>query len=314
MSVSGEIREIPISRLIVNRKINARRELGDISELKDSIAEVGLLQPLIVRPSSKRGYYEIVVGRRRYEAIRQLINEGRIEWRKVRCIVRHLDDAEALALSLSENLQRGDLTEDEIKEAIKTLYEEWKRPDLIALRLGVKLEFVQKFLTIAEILGKEVKVTRRPGRWREKPRRDEVPVTILVEADKITETITKVVGRGRVDEEKLRREVVKRAAPLKQKQVQYVKEHLERKLSKVDVNVPDKVVEIALKEIEEVGKRLENRKQVTILIDRTLLSKVRALAKDLNINDDDVIECAVRFSLERSEFVDYLKSSMGQLI
>ncbi|GAA3266824.1 Chromosome (plasmid) partitioning protein ParB [Lactococcus lactis subsp. lactis] len=61
--------------LIENKKNNY--ELSDIEQLADSIEQLGLLQPLLVKKVSS-GKYEIVAGHRRFNAIKKLISENRI--------------------------------------------------------------------------------------------------------------------------------------------------------------------------------------------------------------------------------------------
>ena len=92
---------------------NVRKSLGDITELKLSIEEKGILQPLLVRPLKNR--FEIVVGSRRYEAAKAL------GLRKVPAIIKPMGDTEALSLSLVENIQRSDLELEEEAEGVLRL-------------------------------------------------------------------------------------------------------------------------------------------------------------------------------------------------
>ena len=100
-----------------------------IEELKQSIQEHGILQPLIVRKSIKG--YEIVVGERRYRAAK----EANLE--KVPVVVRKIGERQMMELAVLENLQREDLTPIEEANAYKMLME---RLDLtqedLAKRLG----------------------------------------------------------------------------------------------------------------------------------------------------------------------------------
>lgn len=96
---------------------SARLEIseGELSELKESIKEQGLLQPLVVTPRGDR--FEIVAGDRRFLAVRTL------GWDLVPCAVRKTDKAEAVILRAVENLQRVDLTpieEAKIYEGLHT--------------------------------------------------------------------------------------------------------------------------------------------------------------------------------------------------
>lgn len=87
-----------------------------IEELKQSIQEYGIIQPLIVRKSIKG--YEIVAGERRFRAAKEA---GLTE---VPAIVKDYDDAKMMEIALLENLQREDLTIIEEAEAYKNLMEQ----------------------------------------------------------------------------------------------------------------------------------------------------------------------------------------------
>ena len=78
-----------------------------LAELSASIREVGLLNPILVRPNGKD--YEIVHGERRFKACESLGLET------IRAEVRELSDEQAFLIALTENIQRHDL--DPIEEA-----------------------------------------------------------------------------------------------------------------------------------------------------------------------------------------------------
>lgn len=100
-----------------------------IEELKQSILEHGILQPIIVRKSIKG--YEIVVGERRYRAAK----EANLE--KVPVVVRALTEQQMMELAVLENLQREDLTPIEEAAAYQLLMEKLKvTQEELAKRLG----------------------------------------------------------------------------------------------------------------------------------------------------------------------------------
>ncbi len=101
--------DLETNKLFVG-ETNVRKSVGDITELKLSIQEKGILQPLLVRP--RKSKYEIIVGSRRYEAAKA------VGLKKVPAIIRPLADAEAVSLSLVENIQRNDLELEEEAEGI----------------------------------------------------------------------------------------------------------------------------------------------------------------------------------------------------
>lgn len=100
-----------------------------IDELKQSILEHGILQPIIVRKSIKG--YEIVVGERRYRAAK----EAKLE--TVPVVVRELNEQQMMELSVLENLQREDLTPIEEAAAYQMLMQKLElTQEQLANRLG----------------------------------------------------------------------------------------------------------------------------------------------------------------------------------
>ena len=89
-----------------------------IEELKVSIQEYGIIQPLILRQSIKG--YEIVAGERRYRAAKEA------GLSTVPAIIKDLTDEKMMEIALLENLQREDLSIIEEAYAYKNLLEELK--------------------------------------------------------------------------------------------------------------------------------------------------------------------------------------------
>lgn len=108
----------PIGRMVPIEQIDPnpnqpRQVMGDLSELMASIAEKGVIEPLIVRQKGRR--YQIVAGERRYQAAVQ------VGLRELPVVVRDVDDTEIIEVALVENLQRKDLTPFEEAEALHAL-------------------------------------------------------------------------------------------------------------------------------------------------------------------------------------------------
>jgi ParB family transcriptional regulator, chromosome partitioning protein len=106
-----------------------RQSMGDLSELMASIAEKGILEPLLVRAVGSR--FQIIAGERRYQAAVQ------VGLPELPVVVRDVDEAETIELALIENIQRKDLTPFEEAEALYSLAErnDYTHEDL-AKRLG----------------------------------------------------------------------------------------------------------------------------------------------------------------------------------
>lgn len=91
-----------------------------LEELAASIKSQGLIQPVLVRPLSTPGQFELVAGERRWRACRMAGLET------IDCIVRRMDDYESMAIALIENLQREDLNPIEEARALGQIKEHFK--------------------------------------------------------------------------------------------------------------------------------------------------------------------------------------------
>lgn len=103
-----------------------------LHELAQSIAEQGLLQPLLVRPHPEQeGSYQLIAGERRWRACRLAGLQA------VAALIRQISDSEALVIGLVENLQRQDLNPVEEAQAMGRLMRELSiSQDELARRLG----------------------------------------------------------------------------------------------------------------------------------------------------------------------------------
>ncbi len=88
---------------------------GDLEELASSIMQVGILQPIIVRPDGTG--YEIIAGERRYQAA------CKAGMKTVPVIIKDIDETTSLELALIENIQRSNLNTIEEARAYRELIE-----------------------------------------------------------------------------------------------------------------------------------------------------------------------------------------------
>ena len=111
----GGVREIEIGRIRPNPE-QPRVQFTEeaIDELADSIAERGVLQPILLRPHGDGGF-EIVAGERRWRAAQ------RARLHTIPAIVREIDDSTAAEITLIENIQREDLNAIEEAEGYRQL-------------------------------------------------------------------------------------------------------------------------------------------------------------------------------------------------
>jgi len=113
----GKVVTLRLSEIVPNRA-QPRKQFDEnaLAELAESIAQHGVIQPLLVRPLAD-GTYQLVAGERRWRASRQA---GLTE---VPVTVREMTDKEAAQLALIENLQREDLNPMEEANGYRTLME-----------------------------------------------------------------------------------------------------------------------------------------------------------------------------------------------
>lgn len=189
---------IRVSARNVRRNLAAGTEDGDVAELAASIESQGLLNPPLLRDAGD-GNYEVIAGQRRLLACR------RLGWVEVASLVRQLDDGEALAASLSENVQRADMDPLDKALAIKALEEMLGSLAAVAHRLGLSLPTVRRYhslLGLAPELRQRIETGNGPAHVGFLSRlADRFPDPIAQ-----TEVYEKVAGfTGRVAEEITRR-------------------------------------------------------------------------------------------------------------
>lgn len=115
-----------------------------LARLADSIRSQGLIQPIVVRRRS--GEYELIAGERRWRAA-QLAGLAQLP-----ALVREIDDHEAAALALIENLQREDLDPVEQAVAMRRLIDEFAMThQQVADVLGVSRPMVSNALRLLDL-------------------------------------------------------------------------------------------------------------------------------------------------------------------
>ncbi len=120
--ISSSNKLVPISNLNRNKyQPRMKFDKEKISELSSSIAENGLIQPIVVRPmKGEVDKFEIIAGERRWLAAQQA------GLHEVPVVVLNLNDNQSLEVAIVENIQREDLNSIEEAKAYEKLVNEFK--------------------------------------------------------------------------------------------------------------------------------------------------------------------------------------------
>lgn len=141
----GQILEISVADIDVNAE-QPRKDFDEetLRELAASIAQVGLLQPILVIRQDDR--YRIVAGERRLRAAKMA------GLRQIPCILREFSETEQLVASLIENLQREDLNPIEEALAVRALMDACGlTQEQAAVRLGKSRPAVANLLRLLSL-------------------------------------------------------------------------------------------------------------------------------------------------------------------
>jgi len=144
-----EYRNVSLS-LLSESKTNPRRTFEEttLKELADSIRTQGVLSPLLVRPITENGF-EIIAGARRYRAA-QIAEQATVPVRIV-----NLSEAEAVEMSIVENLQRKEIHPMEEAQGFRALLdlEEPKYSiEQIGARVGKSPAFIAQRLKLTDLI------------------------------------------------------------------------------------------------------------------------------------------------------------------
>lgn len=127
--VEKGVQQVPVAQLRAS-PLQPRQRFDDAAsaELTASVAERGVLQPIVVRPVD--GGYEVVAGERRYRAAQTA------GLTTIPAVVRELSDRETLEIAIIENLQREDLNDMEEARAFKQLLDFGLNQEQVASAVG----------------------------------------------------------------------------------------------------------------------------------------------------------------------------------
>lgn len=125
---------------------NPRKDLGDLTELKDSIRMNGILQNLtVIERDADAGEYTVIIGHRRLAAARLA------GFSPLPCMVVEMDEKEQLCTMLAENMQRSDLTIYEQAQGFQMMLDLGESIESIAKQSGFSESTVRRRIKLAEL-------------------------------------------------------------------------------------------------------------------------------------------------------------------
>jgi len=271
--MSELVKEVDLTKIHPNR-LNPRLDVNvaRLDELAESIRQVGLLEPLIVRPAGES--YEVVVGERRFRA------SQKAGLRRVPVIIRHYTDNEVLELNLIENVHREDMSAVEkgnsCRQLMKNYPEKYPNEKAVARAIGISETTLRSWLQLVSApveLQKMIAPAEKIGIPRQKGKIDwDTAVTI-------TRSIKEPERQIEVAESISKRPIYRRVA---------------RKVIQEAAKRPETSVREIMKEIVEAPYELPFRlKHMTPILEKVKTQTSRKGIPDPKIKVGAIIHAAV---------------------
>ena len=145
-----EFREIPLGELTIGTgQVRTRNVSQEVDELADSIAKVGLLEPIVVSPTAD-GRYEIITGQRRFLAHQELGKEN--IWAAI--LSEPVDEITAKVISVTENLVRRDLHSSDLIDVCTYLYKRYGSVRAVSEETGLAYQKVGEYVKYDQLIPK----------------------------------------------------------------------------------------------------------------------------------------------------------------
>ncbi|WP_242139633.1 ParB/RepB/Spo0J family partition protein [Sphingomonas sp. TREG-RG-20F-R18-01] len=156
-----ELKHIELANLAVSGLNMRGKGKADIANILPSVRARGVLVPLIVRANGTPDTYEIVAGKRRYQAALTVAEETGEQEALPCAVIAAGDDASALEASLIENVARLDPDEVTRWESFTRLVREGRKPEQIAATFGLTELQVKRTLALGNLLPRIRNLYRR---------------------------------------------------------------------------------------------------------------------------------------------------------
>ncbi len=200
-------KNIPLKDIFLG-ELNERLDPGDIDGLAKSIAQVGVLEPLLVRPVADK--FEVIAGGRRYRAASQA------GVKTVPCVVKEMDDISALKASFHENEERKSASPLEYGMLCWKMAQRAESIKEVADNLGKTQTWVESRINAYELYRKaNVRLTEKgPGGKYLGSESEMEPTLGIVDANQIMQvisspTVKRYIARVGGDRETVRNALVR---------------------------------------------------------------------------------------------------------
>ena len=273
MAKITEYREIPLGDLAIGKgQARTRDTHKDIDQLAESIKTQGLLQPIVVCESDQLGKWEILTGQRRFLAHKIL----KLETITAAVLDERVDEAEAKAISITENLIRRKLSGPELIDGITFLYNKYGTAKAVHEATGIPYADVRNYVKYPRLMP-ALKGIVDDG---------EVDIKVAIRAQDAAEVDD--IPPKEEDAVKLAREM-KSMSDAQRKKV--VKERQERPESSVD-------------DVIEQARTSSRITQVVVTLSQDAHTALQRYAKDQDLNQDEAAAGIIEETLKSSGFLE----------
>lgn len=255
---------IPITKIDIEEKWNVRtlEKEKKIDELKESLLEYDLLQPIVVFQEGDR--FKLIIGQRRLRAFKELKKEGYSKFNEIPAVIlpKKPDEEKAKILSLSENIHRVELNRADIVEVIGLLYRKYnKSAKKVAKVLGKSISYIYEYLKVEDAPGPIKKMY-----YEKKIGRDDVRRLMEMTSDKTKMT-------------QIAKEMVKEKLTRPQKE----------RLPEVIKHLPEASAEQLIKEV----KKPKIEEKIIVPLSPELIEALDIAVKDVGLGREEIAKKAL---------------------
>ncbi len=158
--MNSTVHEIALDDIQVS-DLNVRDSARDkgVEDLAESIAALGLLQPVVLVGQVGHTPYDLLIGQRRYRAHKLLEERGDLPEGTIKAVFADPGDALKLsAMSLAENLHRVEINHADAAKAVTALYKHYSRDmDKVRAATGLSKHMITKYVYIDERASEHMK-------------------------------------------------------------------------------------------------------------------------------------------------------------